>query len=203
MSWWTRSGVRASAARVTSGAGSTSRKLPPLDHSTSRSPRAGRVDHLGRGEPGRRRARRSPTPRASARRVRLGDRDAAGERGRVATHLGAALHARVAADRHQARAGPADVAAREPEVHDRVHVVDAVLVLGDAHRPHEHRALAPPRTSARSAPCRRGVAPDCRSRSSNDSSSSSSSSASNPTRVRGHELAVDAARSRAGASARR
>ena len=91
---------------------------------------------------------------------RLGDRDAAGERGRVAAHLRAALHARVPADRHQPGARAADVAAREAEVHDRVHVLDAVLVLRDAHRPHEHRAAAPTRTSARSAPCRRAVAPD-------------------------------------------
>ena len=38
---------------------------------------------------------------------------------------------------------PADVAAGEPEVHDRGDVVGAVLVLGDPHRPHEHRACAP------------------------------------------------------------
>ena len=42
---------------------------------------------------------------ASARGVRLGDRDAAGERGGVAAHLGAALHAGVAADRHEPAPG--------------------------------------------------------------------------------------------------
>ena len=71
----------------------------------------------------------------------LGHRDAAGKGGGVAAHLGAALHPGVAADRHQPRARPADVAAREREVHDRLDVVDAGRVLRDAHRPHEHRRV--------------------------------------------------------------
>ena len=90
-----------SAARVTSGAGSTSRKLPPLDHSTSRSPRRAASTISAAVEPGRRRDRRSPTARRARRACSSVDRDAAGERGRVAAHLGAALHAGVAADRHE------------------------------------------------------------------------------------------------------
>ena len=140
MSWCTRSGVRASAVRVTSGAGSTSRKLPPLDHSTSMSPRARGLDHLRRVEPALRRHLESPL-RAQRGCVLRVDRQPTGKRRRVAAHLRAALHAGVAADRHQACARPPDVAPRERQVHDRAHVVDAGRVLRDAHRPHEHRRL--------------------------------------------------------------
>src|SRR5262249_5419350 len=64
-----------------------------------------------------------------------------GQRGGVGTHLGAALHARVAAYRHQARPVAPDVAAGQRHVHDRLDAVDRVAMLRDAHAPHEDRRL--------------------------------------------------------------
>ena len=52
-----------------------------------------------------------------------------------------ALHVGVAADRHQAGVRPADHAAQQREVDDRLHVVDAVHVMRDAHRPAEDDVL--------------------------------------------------------------
>src|SRR6185312_10471165 len=51
------------------------------------------------------------------------------------THGAIALHVAVTANWSNTGASPADVAAQQREVHDRLHVGDAVLVLGDAHRP--------------------------------------------------------------------
>ena len=202
MSWWMRSAARASAVRVTSGAGSTSRKLPPLDHSTSRSPWRAASTIAAAVSPGvAGTAKPHCAPSSAA--ARRGDRPAAGERRGVAAHLRAALHARVAADRHEPRARAPDVAARQAEVHDRAHVVDAGDVLGHAHRPHEHRRAAPPRTSARSAPCRRGSRPTPARAASNDSSSSSLKQRVEPGRVLVDEPAVDRRRSPAAPSARR
>ena len=73
-------------------------------------------------------------PHTSAQRARVSRRHAG-----HAADLGAALHARVAADRHQAAAGSRRQAAGEAEVDQRLHGVDAVRVLRQAHRPHEHR----------------------------------------------------------------
>ncbi len=63
-----------------------------------------------------------------------------GQRGRIAAHLGAALHAGVPADRHQPALLASDEPLRQREVDDRAHVVLAEDVLRGAHRPHEHRA---------------------------------------------------------------
>ena len=104
---------------MTSGAGSTSRKLPPLDHSTSSSPSRAASTISAAVSPGVA-GTGKPHCRGERGRGRLVDRDAARERGRVTTHLGAALHAGMAADRHEARARPAHVAARETEVDDRL-----------------------------------------------------------------------------------
>ena len=76
------------------------------------------------------RAARSPT--RSAQRARV----SAGTAGHAAD-FGAALHARVAANRHEAAAGPRRQAEREAEVDQRLHGVDAVRVLRQAHRPDE------------------------------------------------------------------
>ncbi len=45
------------------------------------------------------------------------------------------LHVAVAAHRTEARAAATDLAPQQGEVHDRLHVADAVFVLRDAHRP--------------------------------------------------------------------
>ncbi len=70
--------------------------------------------------------------------MRLVDVDAARQRGRVAPHLGPALHPGVTADRDEAGAVPADVAPGEGDVDERPHAVDRRPVLGDAHRPDDH-----------------------------------------------------------------
>ena len=106
--------------------------LPPTIQNVSTSPSALAVD--------RSRSPSSPVPPAaakphtSAHRARV-----VGERRRHAADFGAALHAGVAADRHQPAAGPRRQAAREPEVDERPHGVDAVSVLRQAHRPDEDR----------------------------------------------------------------
>ena len=77
--------------------------------SCRRSTRARRARRARRPRPSRRprgRATRGTGKPYCALQVRRGlgaDRDAAGEHGRVGAHLGAALHAGVAADRHEAR----------------------------------------------------------------------------------------------------
>ncbi len=56
-------------------------------------------------------------------------------------HVAAALHVVLAAQRVEARAPAADVAAEQGEVDQREHVVDADVVLGDAERPADHRPV--------------------------------------------------------------
>ena len=56
-------------------------------------------------------------------------------------HVAAALHVVLAAQRVEPRAPAADVAAQQREVDQREHVVDAHVVLGDAERPADHRAV--------------------------------------------------------------
>ena len=52
-----------------------------------------------------------------------------------------ALHVRVTADREETRAGASEPAARECQVREREHVVDAVRVMGEPHRPGGDAAL--------------------------------------------------------------
>ena len=52
-----------------------------------------------------------------------------------------ALHVRVAADRQQPGVRPADHAAQQRQVGDRLHVLHAVRVVRDAHRPAEDDVL--------------------------------------------------------------
>ena len=128
---------------------------PPSTNSTSRSPRSaastisGAVSptSLGHGE--------APAARASTAACSASTGSPPGKRGGVGAHLGAALHARVAADRHQPGAVAADVAAGQADVDDRAHAVDAVGVLGDAHGPDEHGAVARRRRGRRTAPASR------------------------------------------------
>ena len=110
---------------------------------------------------------------------------AARERRRVAAHLGAALDAGVAADRHQPAALAADEAAGEAEVDDRPHVVLAALVLGDAHAPDETRRARPaPSIRASSSISARGLPGEPLELGSQSVACSSSASASNPSCAR-------------------
>ena len=152
MSMWTRSGTRSSAAATRSRVGQHLEEVAAggeQDVELARVPAASSISR-------RRQARRAAGPRSPSaprarRRSRASTGGAAGKRGRVAAHLGAALDARVAADRHQPAALAADEAARQRQVDDRAHVVLAALVLRDAHAPDEHRALGLARASARSS----------------------------------------------------
>ena len=54
-------------------------------------------------------------------------------------HVAAALHVVLAAQRIAAAAPAADVAGEQREVDQREHVVDGVVMLGDAERPAHHR----------------------------------------------------------------
>src|SRR2546427_11032080 len=87
-----------------------------------------RFDHFGRREPSLSLDREAVLLGEFARSVWT-DGDPAGQSGRVCTHLGAALDARVAADGHEARAGPPDVPASKGEVDDRLNVLGATDVL--------------------------------------------------------------------------
>src|SRR6266700_2097969 len=51
------------------------------------------------------------------------------------THGAIALHVAVTAHRTEPRSAPADLPAQERKVYDTLHVLHAVLVLRDAHRP--------------------------------------------------------------------
>ena len=65
----------------------------------------------------------------------------AGELVRQRAHVAAALHVVLAAQRREAGAVAADVPGQEREVDQREDVVDGVVMLGDAERPAELRAL--------------------------------------------------------------
>ncbi len=111
--------------------------------------------------------------------VFLVDREAHDVSAGLAAHLGAALHAAVAADRHQSGVLAADVALGELQIDDGAHVVAAVGVLGDAHAPDddgvarlaegfgeaEHVRARQARAASPASP-RRGCGPWLRSRSS-------------------------------------
>ena len=56
-------------------------------------------------------------------------------------HVAAALHVVLAAQRVEARAVAADVAGQQRQVDQAEDVVDRVVVLGDAERPADHRAV--------------------------------------------------------------
>ena len=69
--------------------------------------------------------------------VRVGDvleaRELVGQR----THVAAALHIVLAAQRHQTRSPTTDVPGEKRKVAQRLHVVDTVVVLGDAEGPED------------------------------------------------------------------
>ena len=67
----------------------------------------------------------------------------AGEAVRDRAHVAAALHVVLAAQRVEPRAVAADVAGQQREVDEREDVVDRVVVLGDAERPADLRAVGP------------------------------------------------------------
>ncbi len=69
------------------------------------------------------------------------DRHAAGKLVRHAPDFGAALHATVAANRHQTATRAANKTARETKVDNRFHILDAVGMLRDAHAPNKNAAL--------------------------------------------------------------
>ena len=129
--------------------------------------RAG-LDHFGRGEPGLVRDGKAVSFRE---RIDVFGCDglAAGQRGRVGAHFRAALHAGMAADRHQAAFVATDVAAREAEVEDHRDGVAAEGVLRDAHAPNEHGVLRVAMSSANSCMSAR-ERPDCFSSESKESS---------------------------------
>ena len=83
-----------------------------------------------------RRDRARPTPlRSLARIVVVDDVLEAGQAVGDGAHVAAALHVVLAAQRVEAGAVAADVAGQQRQVDERQHVVDPVVVLGDAERP--------------------------------------------------------------------
>ena len=68
------------------------------------------------------------------------DCKAAGKLVRLGAALAAPLHAAVTTDRHDAALFAAEHAAGQSEIHDRLHVVHAELVLGQAHAVDEYGA---------------------------------------------------------------
>ena len=117
------------------------------------------------------RASESRSAAESARGVLGVDRLAAGKRGRIGAHLRAALHAGVAADRHQRRTSRGR---RSLRVRPRLRIictrVAAEGVLRDAHAPDEARAVLASRiSSANSSMLARG-SPACASRARRQSS---------------------------------
>ena len=74
---------------------------------------------------------------------------AAGQLGRDRAHVAAALHVVLPAQRHEAGAVAPDVPGEQREVDQREHVVGRVVVLGDAQRPADLRAVGAARRRAR------------------------------------------------------
>ena len=66
---------------------------------------------------------------------------AAGQLGRDGAHVAAALHVVLPAQRDQPGAVPAHVPGEQRQVDQREHVVGGVVVLGDAQRPADLRAV--------------------------------------------------------------
>src|SRR5262245_62917551 len=93
--------------------------VKPVDASVVR-----RLDHLDGVQPALRRDVESPQLAYSPRAL-LVDRDPARKLIGNASHFGAALHARMAAYRHQSRLRPPDEAPRQRKVNNRAHVRDA------------------------------------------------------------------------------
>ena len=123
---------------------------------------------------------------------------------RHAADFGAALHAGVAANRHQAAVRPAGQAAREADVHQRLDRVDAVRVLRQPHRPDEDGVRTidqQPRECLRSARVERRSS--CSMRLPVDRPSASSRAASNPTVCSRTKRLVDRRRLRRARGARR
>ena len=155
MSWWMRVPTRARAARHRRRIGQRLQEVAAHHPEDVERAAVGRVHHLGRGQPLEGRAAGSPRPAAKRRAVRL-------LQPRRAAHLGAALHAGVPADRHDPDLLAAHPAAGQADVHQGLDGVDAVGVLGQAHRPdedpvprvaqHAPRSGASPRAWRRSPP---------------------------------------------------
>ena len=100
------------------------------------------LDHVGHREPRLGRRPDAPGPLEQGQRLgRVGL--VAGQIGRDAARVAAALDVVLAAERRDAGAGPAELPGHEREVQERVGVVDAVHVLRDPHPPDQARA--PPR----------------------------------------------------------
>ena len=103
-------------------------------------PLVGRIDHPHGRHAGHRRRPESPELPESVR-VLVVHREAEPVGRGLRPHLGAALDATVAADRHEAALLPSDDAPREAQIHDRLDVVHPEPVVGDAHAPDEDRGL--------------------------------------------------------------
>src|SRR5215510_5336914 len=97
-----------------------------------------RLDHLDGVQPALRRNVESPQLAHSARAFLI-DREAARKLIWNAADFGAALHARMAAYRHQSRLRPPYETPSQGQVNNRAHVRDAVEMLCDSHRPDEYR----------------------------------------------------------------
>ena len=132
----TVSAARRSAASVSGVSGVARAKFPPMrDEDLRAARRAARWIAATVSRPcscGGAKRNSAPSRARNSRRGPLPD-----------PHRAVALHVRVAAHRARPRAGPADVAAQEQQVHELLHVRDAVLVLGEPHRPAgDHRLRA-------------------------------------------------------------
>ena len=131
MSWWMRRRAARARAGDRSASASVSRKLPPTIQNESTSPAAD-CSTISARRPAAAAAGPGNPRRRPPRRGRRIDR-------RHAADFGAALHAGVAADRHEPAVRPSGQPAREPDVDQRVDRVDAVRVLRQPHRPDEDR----------------------------------------------------------------
>ncbi len=118
---------------VTSSRGSSPYRLPPRQRPNFSSPSSAPV-HAGHRVASR--GRRQLTPKWFCSRSNI----TSFSFGRHA-HRADALHVRVPANRHQARARPADHAAQQREIADRLDVLHAVNVMRDSHRPTEDDVL--------------------------------------------------------------
>jgi hypothetical protein len=101
-----------------------------------------RLEHLGHVPPVLRLELRVPHPLELRHRLGVGlEVLEAGEPVGDRAHIAPTLHVVLAAQRVQARAVASDVADQQREVDERQDVVDGVVVLGDAQRPADLRAL--------------------------------------------------------------
>jgi hypothetical protein len=137
-----RTGTQASAASTRSGCGSVSRKFPPTEYRTSSPVRGGRLDHAHGVHAGSGRHRKAPHRLEPGAHGRVFQGQTARQRRAIRAHLGAALNATVATDRHEPGAVVADETAHQAEITQRRDRLGAVAVLREAHAPYEHH---PPR----------------------------------------------------------